>query len=392
MMCAGMGAQSGLKVALIDHAEKIGEKIRISGGGRCNFTNLYASPANFHSSNKDFCRSALARYTPADFLDLVRSHRIGYHEKHKGQLFCDESAEQIVRMLEAECEAGGVRWMTGCKVGDVSRGVDGSGRERFRIGTAAGAVAADALVVATGGLSIPKIGATDFGYRLAKQFGIPLVQPCPGLVPMTFDAAGWVPFAELAGISLEVEASLPEAPRKSVPVFLEDLLFTHRGLSGPAILQISSFWRPGQALSLNLLRGRNAEAELLAEKARPARQLATVLGQWLPAQLAAHWISAQGLDPAARIGELPDKALRKLAASLSAWRLAPSGTEGYRKAEVTCGGVDTRALSSASMMAKAVPGLYFIGEVMDVTGWLGGYNFQWVWASAAAAATALAQR
>jgi predicted Rossmann fold flavoprotein len=385
MMCAGVAAQLGSRVLLLDHATKIGEKIRISGGGRCNFTNLYASPANFISENPRFCRSALARYTPQDFLDLLRRHDVAWHEKHKGQLFCNDSAEDIIRVLGAECAAGDVRLLSGCAVAGVRQ----AGSD-FEIDTSNGVYRARQIVVATGGLSIPKIGATDFGYRLARQFGLPIIETRPALVPLTFPGDAWAPFAQCSGIALE--SRLTTGKGKSKGDFLEDLLLTHRGLSGPAILQISSYWEPGTSIVANLVPGEDAIAWLLSEKQNSRRQLGNILAQHMPARLADTWCAAEGLAPETPIHGLPDKALRRLGERLNRWELWPSGTEGYRKAEVTRGGVDTRSLSSSTMMAESVPGLYFIGEVVDVTGWLGGYNFQWAWASAVAAAQAAAGR
>jgi predicted Rossmann fold flavoprotein len=376
MMCAAVAGQRGLSVALIDHAEKLGEKIRISGGGRCNFTNLHTSPAQFLSDNPHFCRSALARYTPADFIALVRKHGIGFHEKHKGQLFCDDSAEQIIAMLQSECQTGQVRWFMPCKV----HGVQGQGRG-FAIQTSAGVLQASNLVIATGGLSIPKIGASDFGLRLARQFGITIVEPRPALVPLTFDAGQWRAFAALAGLALPVSVS------SGTGQFDEDLLFTHRGLSGPAILQISSYWRSGQALAIDLLPSIDLAAHLRGLKVGNRQQLNTVLEACLPKRLADTWLEQTNEWMQAtrrKMADLPDRLIAELAASLQAWSITPSGTEGYRKAEVMAGGVDTRELSQQSMAARRVPGLHFIGEVVDVTGWLGGYNFQWAWASAQA--------
>jgi predicted Rossmann fold flavoprotein len=367
---------------LIDHAEKLAEKIRISGGGRCNFTNRDTSPAQFLSANPDFCRSALARYTPADFIALVQRHGIAFHEKHKGQLFCDDSAEQIIELLLAECQAGGVQRWQPCAVAAV-RAIDNG----FELDTDRGPVRAAQLVVATGGLSIPKIGATDFGHRLARQFGHKIVEPRPALVPLTFDAADWAPFVPLAGASLAVDIATGSGRHRGR--FVEDLLFTHRGLSGPAVLQISSYWRPGQALSLNLLPGQDAAAWLREAKLSSRRQLGNVLATALPQRLAEAWLAPLGLDASRPMPELRDKDLQRLADSLAHWHITPSGTEGWRKAEVTAGGVDTRELDSRSMASKRQRGLHFIGEVVDVTGWLGGYNFQWAWASAAACGQAL---
>ncbi|MGH8808840.1 MAG: NAD(P)/FAD-dependent oxidoreductase, partial [Noviherbaspirillum sp.] len=363
---------------LIDHAAKLAEKIRISGGGRCNFTNLYAGPQNFLSDNPHFCRSALSRYTPQDFLALIKRYRIAYHEKHKGQLFCDHSSEQIIDMLKAECDAGKVAWRMPCKVDAI-----GKDAESFRLDTDAGVMHADNIVIATGGLSIPKIGATDFAYRTAKQFGLKLVEPRPALVPLTFDHAAWAPFIPLAGIALEVDIETGE--KKSRTQFREDLLFTHRGLSGPAVLQISSFWEAGAALTLNLAPEVDVAQTLIDGKTTMKKNLGNLVSQWLPARLAEGWLLANDFKPDARLADLPDKQLRRLGDSLNRWVIAPNGSEGYRKAEVTRGGVDTRELSQQSMMAAKVPGLHFIGEAVDVTGWLGGYNFQWAWASGTAA-------
>ena len=382
MMCAAVAGQNGRKVVLIDHASKLAEKIRISGGGRCNFTNLHAGPQNYLSENPHFCKSALSRYTSHDFLALVKRHRIAFHEKHKGQLFCDDSAEQIIDMLKAECGVGHVAWRMPCKVEAIGR--EG---ERFVIGTDGGSILAKSLVIATGGLSIPKIGATDFAFRVAKQFRLKLVEPRPGLVPLTFDSAGWEPFIPLAGISLEVGIETGE--KKSRMHFREDLLFTHRGLSGPAVLQISSFWRPGTPLTLDLVPEVDVAQTLIECKTTIKKNLGNILSQWLPARLADGLLQANGFKADARIADLPDKQLRKIGESLNRWTIVPNGSEGYRKAEVTCGGIDTRELSQQSMMSAKVPGLHFIGESMDVTGWLGGYNFQWAWASGVAAGLSL---
>ena len=381
MMCAAVAGQRGARVLLIDHAEKLGEKIRISGGGRCNFTNVGAGPANFISENPAFCRSALARYTAADFIALVRGHRIAFHEKHRGQLFCDESSEQIIDLLVSECDAGRVRWMRPVKVERIGKSGD-----HFEVTTGAGLQAARRLVIATGGLSIPKIGATDFGYRVARQFGLRVVDTCPGLVPLTFDATQWSPFVPLAGVSLEVQARCDGAR------FEEDLLFTHRGLSGPAILQISTFWQPGTDIALNLAPrfAGDTLADALLELKRSSRQtLANGLAGLLPRRLAEGWLQSQTMDGAQRLPDVPDRTLRALAQSLVQWRLTPSGSEGYRKAEVTRGGVATDELSQSTLEAKHVAGLHFIGEVVDVTGWLGGYNFQWAWSSGYAAGQAI---
>ena len=382
LFCAGQAGQRGLRVLLIDHADKVAEKIRISGGGRCNFTNRDAGPANFLSANPHFCRSALARYTPSDFTNLVRRHGIGFHEKHQGQLFCDDSSEQIIRMLLAECEAGAVQHLQPCAVSAV-RAINGG----FELDTERGTVRGAQLVVATGGLSIPKIGATDFGHRLARQFGHKVVEPRPALVPLTFSAADWAPFLPLAGASLPVH--IATGTGRSAGRFTEDLLFTHRGLSGPAVLQISSYWRPGQALQLDLLPGQNVGEALITAKLTRRRQLGNALAEWLPQRLADAWLARIGLDAGKPLPDMRDADLQRLAQSLQHWAITPDGTEGYRKAEVTAGGVDTRELDSRTMGSQRQSGLYFIGEVVDVTGWLGGYNFQWAWASAAACAGAL---
>ena len=383
--CAGMAGQLGMKVLLIDHAAKVAEKIRISGGGRCNFTNRDTSPANFLSANPDFCRSALARYTPQDFIDLMARHRIGWHEKHKGQLFCDESSEAIVRMLLRECDAGGVtRWQP-CAVEAVRRAGD---ELNFELDTSRGPVRARRVVVATGGLSIPQIGASDLGYRLARQFGHRIVDTRPALVPLTFDAAAWAPLVTLAGLSLPVRVETGQGKRRSA--FSEDLLFTHRGLSGPAILQISSFWAPGTPLRIDLAPESNVPT-LLAEAKRTSRRLlGNELADMIPKRLADAWLAPLPDAADSPIAQARDRDLAHLAERLQRWELAPNGTKGYRKAEVTSGGVDTRELSSQTLESRRIPGLHFIGEVVDVTGWLGGYNFQWAWASAAACARALA--
>ncbi|MDY0105440.1 MAG: NAD(P)/FAD-dependent oxidoreductase [Giesbergeria sp.] len=394
LFCAGQAGQRGLKVLLIDHAEAVAEKIRISGGGRCNFTNRDIDPQaphkHFVGQNPQFCRSALSRYTPADFIALVQKHGIAFHEKHKGQLFCDRSAEDLIALLLAECAAGGVvRWQP-CDVKKVvflASESDGTSAGSYQIDTDRGPVQARSLVVATGGLSIPKIGATDFGYRLAQQFGIPLIERRPGLVPLTFDGAAWTPWAQLAGLALPVQIST--GAKKARMAFDEDLLFTHRGLSGPAVLQISSYWQEGTPLSIDLAPGIDLPAALAQAKARSRKLIANELAQLVPGRLADAW-AGRDADWQRPVNEASDKALARLAEQMARWELTPTGTEGYRKAEVTLGGIDTRALSQQTMECKAQPGLYFIGEVVDVTGWLGGYNFQWAWASAHACAQGLA--
>ncbi len=382
MMCAAVAGQRGKSVVLIDHAEKLAEKIRISGGGRCNFTNLDTTPQNFLSQNPHFCKSALSRYTPQDFLALLKRYAIPFHEKHKGQLFCDRSAEDIITMLKAECDLGKVSWRMPVSVESINKEGD-----LYLIATSAGPIRAQQVVIATGGLSIPKIGATDFAFRIAKQFGIKIIEPRPALVPLTFDEASWQRFVPLAGIALEVD--IETGDKKSRGYFREDLLFTHRGLSGPAVLQISSYWQNRTGLTLNLLPQLDVAQELVSLKNQVKKNLGNVVAQWLPARLAEGWLLANDFSPDARLADLPDKQLRRLGESLNRWEISPSGSEGFRKAEVTIGGVDTRALSQQSMMANAVPGLYFIGEAVDVTGWLGGYNFQWAWASGTAAGLAV---
>lgn len=383
--CAGMAGQLGAKVLLLDHTAKVAEKIRISGGGRCNFTNRESTPANFLSANPHFCRSALARYTPADFIALMQRHGIAWHEKHKGQLFCDRSAEDVIAMLLRECDAGGVVRRQPCAVQAVRLAGNGG----FELDTDAGPVSARRVVVATGGLSIPKIGASDWGYRIARQFGHTIVETRPALVPLTFDAAAWAPFAALSGLSLEVD--IETGAGKARGRFREDLLFTHRGLSGPAVLQISSYWRAGQGLRVDLAPGQDVAAGLLGAKARSRRQLGTELAALLPRRLAETWLAGDAARAARPLAEMRDQDLRDVARTLQHWELRPDGDEGYRKAEVTLGGVDTRELGSQTLESRRIPGLHFIGEVVDVTGWLGGYNFQWAWASAAACAQALAQ-
>jgi len=372
LLCAMRAGQRGRSVLLLDHAEAPGKKILISGGGRCNFTNADCVPERFLSRNPHFVRSALSRYTQHDFIALVRKHGIAFHEKTLGQLFCDGSAREIVAMLLAECSAAKVDLRIDYRVTEVTRG------DRFRITTTRGECSAESLVLATGGLSIPKMGATGFAHDVAQRFGLPLTEIRPGLVPLTFGDTMLELMRPLSGLALEAVARAGKA------AFREALLFTHRGLSGPAILQASSYWREGEALTLDLVPERDAAALLLAGKrARPKAEPKTILAELLPQRLA-QAMAAQHLPPRV-IGEVGDADLRKLGALLKAWALKPSGTEGYAKAEVTLGGVDTQALSSQSMMAKEVPGLFVIGEAVDVTGWLGGYNFQWAWSSGWAA-------
>ena len=388
MLCAATAAQNGKRVVLIDHATKLAEKIRISGGGRCNFTNVNTTPANFVSRNPHFAKSALSRYTPQDFLALLKKHRVGFHEKHRGQLFCDTSAEQIIDVLKAECASGGVTWRMPTKVESFEQMDDG-----FLIATDTGDILAQSVVIATGGLSIPKIGATDFAYRIAEQFELAVIEPRPGLVPLTFDGPAWEAFAPLSGIALEVEVETSSGKGKTLlkGKFREDLLFTHRGLSGPAILQISSYWVPGAPIIVNLLPDVDVAAELIENKGTLKKQMGNLLSQWLPARLAERLLEVAAIPLDARLADMPDAKLKALGEAINRWSLVPTGSEGYRKAEVTLGGIDTRELSQQTMESSKVPGLYFIGEAVDVTGWLGGYNFQWAWASAVACGTALSE-
>ncbi len=383
MMCAAVAAQRGRRVVLIDHAKLLAEKIRISGGGRCNFTNRRVAPENFISANPHFAKSALAGFTPEDFIGLVNRYGIAWHEKHRGQLFCDHSSEEIIRLLRAECDLGGVQWRMPCTVQDIARIEDGA-QAGFRLATSEGALQATNLVVATGGLAIPQLGATDYGLKVARQFGLKVIEPRPALVPLTFDASGWADFIDLAGLALEADVSTGEG--RNSQAFLEDVLFTHRGLSGPGILQISSYWQPGQPISLDLAPGQNMSQALIEAKSGNRQQLGTLLGTLWPKRLAERWL---GEDAVKRLADMPDRQLIELGERIHAWQLTPSGTEGYKKAEVMRGGVDTRGLDQRSMQAKAVPGLHFIGETVDVTGWLGGYNFQWAWASGAACGRSL---
>ena len=379
LMCAIAAGRRGLRVLVLDHANKVGKKILMSGGGRCNFTNTGATPANYLSANPHFCKSALARYTPWHFIELVERHRIRYHEKELGQLFCDESSKQVVKLLLDECAAANVEVRTHCSIEQVAHSDNGD----FRLRTAQGAFSAPALVVASGGLSIPSMGASGFGYALAKQFGHDLLPTRAGLVPLTLSGKHAERLHDLAGVSLPVEARCNGAS------FRNFMLVTHRGISGPSILQVSSYWQPGDDLRLDLLPGIDIDAQLQDWQAsRRNAELKTLLSEVMPKRFAQrlceHWIASKPL----RQYNAPE--LRGIADLLSSWPLVASGSEGYRTAEVTLGGVDTDGLSSATMMSRHVPGLYFIGEVVDVTGWLGGYNFQWAWASGHAAGTAIA--
>ena len=369
MMCAIRAGQRGRSVLVLDHARAPGEKIRISGGGRCNFTNLHTAPQNYLSSNRHFAKSALARYTPRDFLDLVERHNIPWHEKTLGQLFCDDSAKDIIRMLLAEMEAARADLKLQTTVASVAKTLDG-----FKLETSIGPVEAASLVVATGGKSIPKMGSTGFAYEIAGQFGIGLVETRPGLVPLTLDPNTLEKLAPLSGIAVPAEL------RHGKTSFREALLFTHRGLSGPAVLQISSYWREGDEIRIALEPDVDIAAGLkLARKSNGRQSVQTALAAILPKRLAQFFAESQSLG--GTLADLPDRAIDKLAGVIGGWTIRPAGSEGYRTAEVTLGGIDTSALDSRSMQAKAVPGLYFIGECVDVTGWLGGYNFQWAWAS-----------
>ncbi|OLP55122.1 hypothetical protein BJF92_17160 [Rhizobium rhizosphaerae] len=394
MMAAMTAGQRGRRVVVLDHARAPGEKIRISGGGRCNFTNLHTAPAAFLSANPHFAKSALARYTPRDFLALVEARGIAWHEKTLGQLFCDGSARQIVSLLTDGMAEAGVDLRLGRTIETVTRREEGG----FAVECSDGRVTATALIVATGGKSIPKMGATGFGYRLAESFGLPVLETRPGLVPLTLDPQQLAGFSDLVGVALPVRAlaqgELSEAGEKGDtgrkkdkrPAFREAMLFTHRGLSGPAILQVSSYWREGEAITLDLLPDTDLMAHLKAARRQAGRQqLRTVLAELLPKRLAQMLspalAAAAGRAEEAMLADYGDAAFAAVARVLQGFSLKPAGSEGYRTAEVTLGGVDTRALNSRTMEAQAVPGLYFVGECVDVTGWLGGYNFQWAWAS-----------
>lgn len=370
LFCAIEAGKRGRKVLVIEHNERVGKKIAISGGGRCNFTNTNTSAENFISANPHFCKSALARYTPSDFISLVEKHRIAYHEKKLGQLFCDSSSQQIIQMLLEECRRANVEILCGCKVLRVQKG------DAFRIETNLGSFVSASLVIATGGLSIPALGATDFGYRVARQFGLEVEPARPALVPMTLTSETQRRLMELSGVSIDALVSCCGKE------FRENILITHRGLSGPAILQISSYWQPGASLSINLLPSLNA-FDILADHQHSEIELANLLARHLPKRFAQSWCDAYA--PSRPLKQYTPAALNRIGEMLHGWRITPSGTEGFRKAEVTAGGVSTDELSSRTMEAKRVQGLYLIGEVVDVTGWLGGYNFQWAWASGFAA-------
>jgi hypothetical protein len=387
MMCAAVAGARGRRVLLVDHAVTLAEKIRISGGGRCNFTNREVSPANFLSRNPHFCRSALARYTPRDFIALVERHGISYHERNLGQLFCDDSAMQIIAMLKAECDAVNVQWAMPVSIERVEKlAHDVPG---FEVATSKGSYRAQSLVVATGGLSIPKIGATPFGLRLAEQFGIAVVPPKPALVPLAAPPEWLERFGVLSGSSFDAVTTCMEVPRGAVnPRFREAALITHRGLSGPSILQVSSYWQTNGArgpVALDLLPDVDAGA-WLNEHRRDQQGLGALLAEHLPRRFALSFAELHGWTQP--LVQLSNATLASIAQTLKGWPIQPSGTLGYAKAEVTLGGVDTAALSQQTLEARTVPGLHFIGEVVDVTGWLGGYNFQWAWASGHAAGSA----
>lgn len=369
-MCALVAGQRGRSVTLLEHNDRVGRKIAISGGGRCNFTNLGAGPGNYLSGNPDFCRSALARFTPWDFLALVEKHGIRYHEKKLGQQFCDTSSREIIELLLAECANGGVEIVTNARVRSIQR------LEQFAIETSEADYACDSLVVATGGLSFPKLGATTFGHDLARQFGIDVIAPRPGLVPLTWTPSELARWKSLAGLSLPVVAKTGPAS------FHESLLFTHRGLSGPVILQISSFWKPGQPISFDLLPDHPGESWLGASR-QSGETIRQVLSRLWPQRFAEEWTRHHAAEKP--LGHCRNPEIAAVTQCLHAWNPDLEGTEGYPKAEVTLGGVNTSELSSKTMESRKVPGLYFVGEVVDVTGWLGGYNFQWAWASGHAA-------
>ena len=374
LMCAIEAGKRGRSVLLLDHSEKIGRKIRISGGGRCNFTNRNANSSNFISQNPHFCKSALARYSTTDFISLIEKYGIPYHERKHGQLFCDESAEHIIRMLLDECRKANVEIQTGVSIAKIEK------QNSFRVATDNSFLITPSLVIATGGLSIPKLGATNYGLKIAEQFGINNIPQKPGLVPLTFHTRDFESFKDLSGISIDAEVLCRKIS------FRENMLLTHRGLSGPAILQISSYWNPGDSLSVNLLPGIDI-LDVLKEHHQSRKQLATILEQFLPGRFVKIWLEQQGGSKP--VNQYSTGDLKSIAAALMNWHLTPTGTEGYEKAEVTVGGIDTDELSSKTMESKKVPGLYFIGEVVDVTGWLGGYNFQWAWSSGWAAGQAV---
>lgn len=385
LMCALQAGLRGRSVVLLDHAKKLAEKIRISGGGHCNFTNINTRPENYISNNPHFCRSALARYTPNDFIALLQKHNIKFHEKTLGQLFCDDESEAIIAMLRTECDAAGVKRFMNCEIEEIKHtpyDADVGKKAKYYVSTSRGEFDAVSLVIATGGLSIPKTGATPFGYHVAEQFGVPITKLRPALVPLTFAPDEWKPYADLTGVSF------PAIVTVGKHAFREDLLVTHRGLSGPVILQASSYWQHGEALHINLLPDLDMEA-VLTEHKTSKKLLANFLTQWFPKSFADVWCSDKKPFENKPLNQYNDKQRKVIATQLHDWQVTPSGTQGYTKAEVTCGGIDTQALSSKTMECVEVPGLYFIGEVVDVTGQLGGYNFQWAWASGFAAGQAV---
>ncbi|MGD0648347.1 MAG: NAD(P)/FAD-dependent oxidoreductase [Acidobacteriaceae bacterium] len=385
MMCAFEAGKRGRRVLLLEHGERVGRKILISGGGRCNFTNIGTKAENFLSENPHFAKSALARFTPKDFIALVEKHRIRYHEKTLGQLFCDDSAKQIVAMLEKECAEARVETRCGVSVSSVRRGGDAAG---FVVETSAGKFACESVVVATGGLSIPAMGATAFGYELAREFGHAIVEPRAGLVPLVFSVDDKARWCDLAGVAFDVvaRAVVQEKARRKIPAFRERLLVTHRGVSGPAVLQASSYWRPGGEVSFDTAPGLEVFRPLLAQASgRDWNSAYAALRTVLPTRMAERWVRVRANASA---GDWTNAGIARLESDLHAWTLRPDGSEGFAKAEVTVGGVDTAELDARTMESKRVPGMYFIGEVVDVTGWLGGYNFQWAWASAVAAGAA----
>jgi predicted Rossmann fold flavoprotein len=381
LFCAIEAGKHGRRVLVLEHSQVIGQKIKISGGGRCNFTNLYTNPQNFLSVNPHFCKSALARYTPTDFISLIEKHGIAYHEKKLGQLFCDGSSQQIIDLLLRECEAAGVVIRCGCQVRDVKRD-EQAASFAFGIETNFGSFRSSSLVIATGGLSIPPLGATDFGYRIARQFGLRIEQPRPGLVPLTLSLRMQKRLAKLSGVSIDALVSYQSGNSRPSAEFRENILITHRGLSGPAILQISTYWRPDEPISINLLPNLSA-FDVLLENQSSSIELANLLSRYLPKRFAHAWCELYAASKPLK--QFTAAEFREMAQKLHGLQIKPSGTEGFKKAEVTAGGVDTTELSSRTMEAKHVPGLYFIGEVVDVTGHLGGYNFQWAWASGYAA-------
>ncbi|MBB5063140.1 NAD(P)/FAD-dependent oxidoreductase [Granulicella mallensis] len=389
MMCAFEAGRRGRRVLLLDHGERVGRKILISGGGRCNFTNLHTRAENFLSANPHFAKSALARFTPSDMIVLVEKHGIRYHEKTLGQLFCDDSAQRIVTLLERECGEAGVEIRCGVKVNTVRRESTLTDATKFIVETSAGDFTCESVVVATGGLSIPKMGATGFGYELAQQSGHSLVEPRAALVPLVFAPEDRERWCDLSGVSFEVVAHAAGSGKaksrpQTAPEFREKLLITHRGVSGPAVLQVSSYWKPGEQVRFDLAPDREVLAPLLEKNARrEAASLVSALRTVLPSRMAERWVAAQPSPDWTNTG------IARMEAELHAWTLTPAGTEGFAKAEVTVGGIDTAELDARTMESRRVPGLYFIGEVVDVTGWLGGYNFQWAWASAVSAGGAV---